>query len=629
MKRALGAVAFVALLAAPAAAAEGLSVRIREAALDPHGEVRIIASVAGPETGSPRFTVTEEGREVRDVKAEPLLGSGARSVAVVLAVDVSGSTRGRPLDDARAAAGTFLDRLPGSVRVALVAFGSRPQLVLDFTTDHGAVRTALASLRAGGETALYDGVAFAVQALGRTDAQRNLVVFSDGKDTASTASLSAAVDAATQAKASVGVVALQGPELDPISLEALATRTGGRVFPAGGGVQLAQAFEQAAAAITSQYVLSYSARAEGPKELDLAVSVRAGDAQARDAVVVLNPRVPRPAPVRPGDGLGLPGALGTGAKGAGVLALFGALALMAFHLLPRRAAAWNDVVAFHAGGGRAPDARKASPSRAALAQGVVALLARVPKPAGYEDALQLLLDRAAWPLRASEFIAIRAAAAGGGLLLGWAVAGTPVIGLALAVAGWVAPRLVLKRRVDKRAATFLAQLPDTLQLLAASLEAGYGLLQGVDTIVRESSPPTSTEFGRVLSEIRLGMPAHDALSAMAERLGVEDFRWVVLAMNVQREVGGNLAALLKTVADTLREREALRRSVKVLSAEGRLSAWVLTMLPIGLAVYMALVNPTYISLLTTSGAGRVMVAFAVGLMGVGAAWLRRIIRIEV
>ena len=117
-----------------------------------------------------------------------------------------------------------------------------------------------------------------------------------------------------------------------------------------------------------------------------------------------------------------------------------------------------------------------------------------------------------------------------------------------------------------------AQLPDTLQLLAGSLAAGYSLPQAVDTVVRESDGPMAVELNRALVEARLGVPIEDALETVARRMNSVDFAWVVMAIRIQREVGGNLAEVLTNVAATMRERERLRRQVEVLSAEGRLSA---------------------------------------------------------
>jgi tight adherence protein B len=203
------------------------------------------------------------------------------------------------------------------------------------------------------------------------------------------------------------------------------------------------------------------------------------------------------------------------------------------------------------------------------------------------------------------------------------------LGAVLAVVGVAVPQLLLSNRMTKRTSAFLEQLPDTLQLLAGSLQAGYGFMQALDTVAKEAAVPTSIEFARVLSESRLGMPIEDALDAMADRVGGEDFRWVVMAINIQRQVGGNLATLLSTVANTLREREMVRRQIKVLSAEGRLSAIILIALPFLLVGYLSFANPSYLHQLTSATVGKIAIVGALILIGVGSLWMRKIIRIDV
>ena len=165
--------------------------------------------------------------------------------------------------------------------------------------------------------------------------------------------------------------------------------------------------------------------------------------------------------------------------------------------------------------------------------------------------------------------------------------------------GVVLPWLYLSYKAGQRRKAFMAALPDTLQLMAGSLSAGYSMPQAVDTVVREGKPPISTEFNRALVETRLGVDLEDALDGIAERMQSVDFAWVVMAIRIQREVGGNLAEVLTTVSATLRERERLRRQVQVLSAEGRLSAWILGLLPVVFALYLVLVRPEYLEPLVT------------------------------
>jgi tight adherence protein B len=183
-------------------------------------------------------------------------------------------------------------------------------------------------------------------------------------------------------------------------------------------------------------------------------------------------------------------------------------------------------------------------------------------------------------------------------------------------------------RQGRREKAFLAQLPDTLQLLSSSLKAGHSLPQALDTVVRQGEPPMAAELRRALVESRLGMPAEDALERIGERVRSDDFSWVVMAIRIQREVGGNLAELLTTVADTLRERERLRRQVDVLSAEGRLSGIILGCLPLGFAGYLLVARPEYLAPMLTPF-GLVLLASAVILLAVGSIWVARVVTVEV
>ncbi len=151
----------------------------------------------------------------------------------------------------------------------------------------------------------------------------------------------------------------------------------------------------------------------------------------------------------------------------------------------------------------------------------------------------------------------------------------------------------------------------------------------MDTVVREASAPTSEEFARALTETRLGMALSEALEGMAQRTDSEDFGWVVMAINIQSEVGGNLAQLLETVANTLREREQVRRQVRTLSAEGKLSAWVLIALVPLMGLYMLSVNRDYVSLLWTTSMGRTLLGVGLTLLTLGIVGIRKVIRIDV
>jgi tight adherence protein B len=248
---------------------------------------------------------------------------------------------------------------------------------------------------------------------------------------------------------------------------------------------------------------------------------------------------------------------------------------------------------------------------------------------GFAERLDAELEAASVSLRSGEFVVVTVAAVFAGALIGLAIFRGPLFALIGGIVAGLAPTVMLRVALKRRAEKLREQLPDVLTIMASSLRAGHSFLQALDTVAREIAQPAATEFQRVVAEIRLGRGAEDALEALAERVGSADFKWAVLAVNIQREVGGNLAEILDNVSDTLRERAMMRRQVRVLTSEGRLSAWVLTLLPIGIALYLFATSPDYIGLLFKSTFGLIMVGGALGLLLAGVLWMRKIVNIDV
>jgi tight adherence protein B len=198
----------------------------------------------------------------------------------------------------------------------------------------------------------------------------------------------------------------------------------------------------------------------------------------------------------------------------------------------------------------------------------------------------------------------------------------------LGILGTAAPRMVLNTMINRRREAFADQLEGTLQIVAGSLRSGYGLVQAVSTVAAESPSPTSDEFGRVVVENRLGRTVEDATRAMAERLENEDLEWVVEAIEIQHEVGGNLAEVLDTVTATIRDRNNIRRQVKALSAEGRISAIILIALPFVVASLIAVVTPDYLTELFSTVIGRIMLGFAGLMMLLGTVWIKKLVKVD-
>ncbi len=248
---------------------------------------------------------------------------------------------------------------------------------------------------------------------------------------------------------------------------------------------------------------------------------------------------------------------------------------------------------------------------------------------GFSDRIDHRLERAGLPLTAGEYVALTAMAGFGGAIVAALLIQNVFFVLLIGCVTAVIPWLWVSHKYRKRQAALVDQLADTLSILASSLRAGYSFLQALDTVSKEVSEPSAHEFQRVVAEIRLGRPVEEALTAMADRVGSDDLRWAVIAINVQRQVGGNLAEVLDIVAATVRERAYIRRQVRVLSAEGRISVAILSAIPFGLLVYIALVNPEYVSLLFTRTVGLILLTLGGIFLALGIFIMTRMVKIDV
>ena len=211
------------------------------------------------------------------------------------------------------------------------------------------------------------------------------------------------------------------------------------------------------------------------------------------------------------------------------------------------------------------------------------------------------------------------------------VTGSPAGWLFVVVAIAIVPlgaRTYLARRTAKRRAAFADQLDDTLQLIASGLRAGHSLARAIDAVSREGESPTAEEFARIINENRLGRDLGEAIALAAQRMKSDDLAWTAQAVNIHREVGGNLSEVLDHVAETIRERNQIRRQVATLSAEGRVSANVLMALPIVIAAVLTVISPKYLTMFVTTPVGAVLLVVSAILFVVGALWLRAITRIR-
>lgn len=580
---------------------------------------------------------TELATSVRTVATS---GAEVPRRGVVLVIDASGSMAGERLAAARTAAADYAAAAPAGVSLGLVAVGDTPVTLVRPTEDRAAFRAAAAGIKVIGKTALYDGIIAGLDLLdpkrnpaAQAYVERRIVVLSDGADTASTVDFGELGERLAKAKATMDAVAFG--EADRVELTTLTGITGGRAVPAADAGALRDAFRAMAAQLSAPVVVSATVPVQlSAKAVTLSVEVAARGEKATASVPVqlrpdpaaaAPPAKFRSTPVRP---IGLYVALG--ALGA---ALFLVVLLIVLPLLGR-----SDVRRRLGQLDRFSLGRRASvvlPPTGGPAPGGMMLKAAlsvsersVQRP-GRKERIELALDRAGSNLRAAEWELIRTGmAAAAALLLALPLpwwAGLP-LGL---LAGWFGAGFYLRWRAGRRTRRFADQLPDALQLVVGSLRSGFSLPQSIDALVREGEDPVASELGRALAETRLGGDLEDSLERVGERNASQDMAWLVMAIRIQREVGGNLSETLETAVATMRERGRLVRHVRALSAEGRLSALVLLGMPIVLGGWMFVFRRDYLRPLYTEPLGLMMLVGSVVMVVVGALWLRKLVKVEV
>jgi Flp pilus assembly protein TadB/Mg-chelatase subunit ChlD len=639
---------FVALLVAPPGPGDSLrpvkdtaplapAVRIGELRTVP-GELTAGVSVRdlppGVNVASAEAAVSVDGTALAPtVRPVPATTAANRTRAVVVVFDTSASMAGAPLVAARTAALRYAAALPPDVLLGLVVFADRPWPLLEPTRDRAAFAAALARAPTGNKTALYDSVGRAVDLLGARvpDGDRSVVVLTDGRDTASAEPAVAVRRRLESAPAIVQLVefrtSAKAPPADPAMREVVGA-SGGQVLAATDAAELVDAFET----IATSTVTFLDVTARVPTSL-------AGHAgHVRVDVLVGGRRLVATAPVQlagtPGGGALHPFRAGGSPGWPRIAALGAAAALLAMLVLlagrPVLSARQRRLrVAQAAAGGMTGAAGGEDAGPGALGRTALAMAKRVSTRRSRSERVALLLDRAGMRLRPHEWLIVEvvtamAAVAVLGLLLPW------WLGLLVGpFLGWLATGAFLRFKVSRRTRAFADQLPDALQMLVGSLRSGFALPQALAALVRDGADPIAGEFGRALAETRLGVELETALEKTAERVDSQDLAWLVMAIRIQREVGGNLAEVLETAVGTMRERARLRRHVRALSAEGRLSAWVLIAMPVGVGAWMFLFRGQYVRPLVTQPLGITMLVAAVILVGLGAFVMSRMVKVEV
>jgi tight adherence protein B len=577
----------------------------------------------GTVVSADQLHVVENGREVVGLKVVAAEQTN-KTFGVVLAIDTSNSMRGPALEGAMLAARAFAAQRKPNQRLGVILFDREIRTLLPLTTDQAAIDAALAtSPPTLFGTRMYDGVAGSLQLL--MDAKLDsgaVVLLSDGADTASKILPAALVGRANAAHARLYAVGLRSRDFEAGPLRAFATSGGGDYSEATSPAELAKIYDSLGAQLANQYVLRYRSLA-GPGQR-VEVEVRIAGVEGTAISGYETPKLalaPTPA-YHPSlafrfwqSSLAMLGASLLSAALVG-----GALMVL---LRPKRRSLRSRMAEFVSI--YLPERReKSSPLPDRVFVGAERSLARAPWWARFKEDVAL----AGLRIPPVQLVLWTLVATMGGMWLLKLIFGSVLLALA-ALAIPFGVRIFIRRRVDHVRNQFAEQLPDNLQVLASALRAGHSLVGALSVVVDDAPEPSRSEFRRVVADEQLGVPLDHSLTVVARRMDNRDLDQVSLVATLQRDTGGNTAEVLDRVTDTVRARFELRRLVKTLTAQGRMSRWVVSLLPVGLFAVITLMNPGYLHPLYTHTSGRILLVISAIMITSGSLIIRRIVNFKV
>jgi tight adherence protein B len=568
-----------------------------------------------------KVAVTENGGGVTGLGVTP--PGGDKSGAILL-VDASNSMKGAPIKNAMAASRAFLAERKKDLPVAIIVFGPNDSVLSNFTTDGAELTQSVSRTPATSEgTHIYDALINAVNKAKDQGLERTTVVLlSDGTDVGSSASRAEALQAATDANVRVISVGLSSPQYDSATLQSLANRTGGRYVETATPAELQPIFQEIGQQLSNEYEVTYRSLLPPQQKANVQVKV-AGYAPASAKYTT------------PALDLAPQGTFETGFTDdvitspwlmifvvVSVLALVGFAIFSAIDVrnrsLRRRMAAYVTV----------PSEEDSRLRRAEVA----AMLA---------DTAQRTVGGQRWWQRFETNVELGGFSLSPLAIAGWTIVGGIFASLAAAVVfqslwwllvGLAAPfvtRWIVSRKVRKMRRAFEEQLADNLDVLAGAMRTGHSTMGALSVMVDSSIEPSKTEFRRVLQDEQLGVPVDDALLVMARRMESYDAEQLALVMRLQREAGGNTAEVLDRVAEVIRGRMELRRLVDVLTAQARISRWILTALPIGVLVMLMMSGGDYLDPMLDSLVGKIALVFGAILVFIGSFWIKQISKLDV
>jgi len=625
--------AMLVIVAGPAALAqddEPSNARTSVRQIDMRSQPEVVVYTGSTDT--PDVAVAVNGVAADSTAVDRAVNAGYRQ-DTVLVIDDS-DKNSDSLETLKQTAKAYVRQLAPNERVALVTAGAAGRLVMPLTSSSDRLVAEIDTIEADGPFRMWDGISVALDELERGEGDTtisNLVVMAAGAEELSDSRVSVVEGRLLNLNALVHVVGVDLRGLDTDALRNLVERNGGSVNIVETNEDLTTAGRDLRANVRGVYAIGFSSeQITAGTDLDLTVD---GEALA---VAYIPDSLATGDAVQRGQKSGGATNVGflTGQRGLLIGIALGAvaigLAVLAIGLLFQNdeSALSSMLTAYQDGSTDRPDDQSAL-ANSAIFQKAVELTEKVAENQGFLGRTEETLEQANLPFKAAEALTFYAASIAVSLMLAFLFRGDLLFAGIILLLGIAAPLVTVKFMATRRRKKFVAQLPDTLTLLAGTLKAGYSFMQGLESVSKETEDPMGEELRKVVTEAQLGRPVEEALDMSAERMTSDDYAWAIMAVKIQREVGGNLSELLMTVAETMTARERLRRDVAALTAEGRISAIVLGFLPIALGAVMFLINPGYVGLLFSETIGNIMLGAGIVAAIIGFVWMKKLITIEI
>jgi tight adherence protein B len=536
--------------------------------------------------------------EVRDVSGEVLTQN------LLLLVDASGSMASGRLAAARRAIRQFVSQLNPDAQLSLASFASEVIILVEPTGVRDEFQAGLREIKVGGETALFDGMAAAIgQPVDR------IIVLSDGADTASRTLFPDLLDEIRSSGMRIDVVAVESSEEQLAQLQQVADASGGQLLSTTNFS--VSSIENAISSPVLTIEVNYRV-ASVPPNSSITATVTTSDGgtfsgvtSAADSEPTLTAANSAPSWTPFLLAIAVFVSLGT------AVALIAALTQKArAHYRARR------VLQHYLPADISPDVNQGG-----------GLLKVFQERGSMMKRAQDMLDDAQVSLQPVTWLVLcGVSSAVGGLLFGFVAWWLIPPGLIL---GILVPIWVLRARVAAKRRVFESELPDFLTLVASGLRSGLSFAQAVGGAASSGSHTLARQMRRVTAEVSVGVGLADALESVAQRMESRDLTWTVQALRVQEEVGGSLSRILDIAATNVRQRAQLHREVRTLSAEGRLSAIILMILPVAIFLFFLIIRPDYIAVFWTSTVGWALLAVLMVFLSFGAWWIHRLTQIRV